>query len=49
MSGDEVDIVDVWADNLSEAFEQIRLIVDDYPYIAMARARYPLQYEILSS
>lgn len=32
---DEVDIVDVWADNLEEAFHQIRAIVDDYPYIAM--------------
>jgi len=32
---DDVDIVDVWADNLEEAMQQIRVIVEDYPYVAM--------------
>ena len=44
MSVDEVDIVDVWADNLEEAFEQIRQIVDDYPYIAMVLPPWPLPF-----
>jgi len=32
---DEVDIIDVWADNLEEVMVQIRAIVEDYPYVAM--------------
>ena len=28
-------IVDVWEDNLSDEFENIQNIVEDYPYIAM--------------
>lgn len=36
-AADSVEIVDVWAENLEESFEQIRAIVEDYPYIAMAR------------
>lgn len=34
---DEVDIVDVWADNLDEVMNQIRAVVEDYPYVAMVR------------
>jgi len=35
MGPEEVEIVDVWADNLEEAMSQIRAIVDDFPYIGM--------------
>ena len=28
-------IVDVWSDNLEEEIEQIRRVVEKYPYVAM--------------
>lgn len=37
---DDVDIVDVWADNLEDAMQQIRAIVEDFPYVAMVSLPY---------
>jgi len=33
--GDDPGIMDVWADNLEEAFEAIRQVVDDFTYVSM--------------
>eukprot|EP01117_Protostelium_nocturnum_P013845 TRINITY_DN5209_c0_g2_i1.p1 TRINITY_DN5209_c0_g2~~TRINITY_DN5209_c0_g2_i1.p1 ORF type:complete len:285 (-),score=28.95 TRINITY_DN5209_c0_g2_i1:79-933(-) len=35
MGSKNVEIVEVWADNLAREMERIRQIVDDYPYVAM--------------
>ena len=32
-----IEIRDVWADNLLEEMENIRQIVDDYPFVSMVR------------
>ena len=45
-------IVDVWEDNLSDEFENIQNIVEDYPYIAMVcnllfEQKYYFKYEFV--
>lgn len=36
--GSSVEIRNVWADNLEEEMENIRSVLQDYPYVAMVRA-----------